>query len=110
MRGDVVESPRVVVRFEAGGVARVVCSGEFDLDSVGLLAQACDGEAADAEPLVVDVAGLEFADSSYLSVLVRLRRTRKLVLGGPVPDQFRRLLEMTGVLPLFEIRDSTGTL
>ncbi|MFD6879704.1 MULTISPECIES: STAS domain-containing protein [unclassified Streptomyces] len=103
-----METPTVVVRSEAGGVARVVCSGEFDIDSVGLLAEACDGEAADAELLVVDVAGLAFADSSYLSVLVRLRRTRKLVLEGPLPDQFRRLLEMTGVLPVFEIRDGTA--
>ncbi|MDX2389517.1 MULTISPECIES: STAS domain-containing protein [unclassified Streptomyces] len=104
-----MESPTVVVRSEAGGVARVVCSGEFDLDSVGLLAQACDGEAAGAELLVVDVARLAFADSAFLSVLVRLRRTRQLVLEGPVPDRFRRLLEMTGVLPLFEIRDGTGS-
>ncbi|MFD6878443.1 MULTISPECIES: STAS domain-containing protein [unclassified Streptomyces] len=89
-----------------------MCSGEFDMDSVDLLAQACDGEAAAAaaaaEVLVVDVAGLEFADPSFLSVLVCLRRTRKLVLEGPMPDQFRRLLEMTGVLPVFEIRDSTA--
>ncbi|MEU9032015.1 STAS domain-containing protein [Streptomyces sp. NPDC048383] len=86
-----------------------MCSGEFDLDSVGLLAQACDGEAAGAELLVVDVAGLESADSSFLRVLVRLRRTRKLVLQGPVPRQFQRLLEMTGVLPLCEIWNGTGS-
>ncbi|MFD3681301.1 hypothetical protein [Streptomyces sp. NPDC058613] len=41
-------------------------------------------------------------------MLVRLRHTRQLVLEGPVPSQFRRLLEMTGVLPLFEIQDGTG--
>ncbi|MEU9032588.1 hypothetical protein AB0D46_34800 [Streptomyces sp. NPDC048383] len=27
---------------------------------------------------------------------------------GPVPSQFQRLLEMRGVLLLFEIRDGTG--
>ncbi|MEU9032794.1 STAS domain-containing protein [Streptomyces sp. NPDC048383] len=85
-----------------------MCSGEFDLDSVGLLTDACDGGAAEAELLVVDVAGLEFADSSFLGVLVHLRNTRNLVLEGPVPSQLRRLLEMTGVLPLFEIRDGTA--
>ncbi|MEU9033235.1 hypothetical protein AB0D46_38220 [Streptomyces sp. NPDC048383] len=56
----------------------------------------------------MDVARPAFADSAFLSVLVRLRRTRRLVLGGPVPDQLRRLVEMTGVLPLFEIRDGAG--
>ncbi|MFD3720024.1 hypothetical protein [Streptomyces sp. NPDC058674] len=56
----------------------------------------------------MDVAGLEFADSTVLGVLVRLRHTRNLVLGGPVPDQLRRLLKMAGVLPLFEIRDGTA--
>ncbi|MGW7315766.1 STAS domain-containing protein [Streptomyces sp. NPDC054865] len=103
-----MESPRVVVRSEAGGVARVVCSGEFDLASVGLLAEACDGEAAGAALLVVDVTGLTFADSTVLGVLIRLRHTRNLVLQGPVPSQLLRLLGMTGVLPLFEIRDGTA--
>ncbi|MEU9027107.1 STAS domain-containing protein [Streptomyces sp. NPDC048383] len=102
-----MEAPTVAVRSETGGVCRVVCSGEFDLDSIGLLADACDRQAADADLLVVDVAGLTFADSAFLGVLVRLRHTRRLVLAGPVPGQLRRLLEMTGVLPLFEIRDDS---
>ncbi|MEU9027078.1 hypothetical protein AB0D46_05995 [Streptomyces sp. NPDC048383] len=41
-------------------------------------------------------------------MLIRLRLTRQPVLEGPVPSQFRRSLEMTGVLSVFEIRDGTA--
>lgn len=100
-----MKTPRVTVRSEADGVDVVVCAGEFDLDTAGVLAAACDREAAGAALLVLDVARVEFADSSFLNVLIRLRNTRPVVLGGPLPAQLRRLLEMTGALELFEVRD-----
>ncbi|MFJ8210447.1 STAS domain-containing protein [Streptomyces sp. NPDC096033] len=59
-------------------------------------------------PLVVDVAGVSFADSSFLNVLVRLRNTRPLALQGPLTRQLRRVMELTGVLDLFDIRDRPG--
>lgn len=99
-----MEPPKVTVRREAGGVCVVVCAGEFDMDHDEKVAAACAGEAADAARLVLDVARVTFADSSFLSLLVRLRNTRDLVLQGPVPGQLHRLLEMTGALDLFEIR------
>ncbi|MEU9034116.1 STAS domain-containing protein [Streptomyces sp. NPDC048352] len=101
-----MESPRVTVRAEADGACVVVCSGEFDLDTVGELEAVCAQEAAGAQRLVLDVSGVVFADSSFLNVLLGLRNRRPLVLEGPLPHQLHRLLEMTGVLPLFEVRDS----
>ncbi|WP_167739536.1 STAS domain-containing protein [Streptomyces subrutilus] len=100
-----MESPTVTVRSEADGVYVVACKGEFDQDTVGVLADACDGEASGASLLVVDVAGVLFADSAFLNVLIRLRNTRRLVLAGPVPHQLHRLLELTGALALFEFRE-----
>ncbi|MFK0223676.1 STAS domain-containing protein [Streptomyces vinaceus] len=104
-----MESPRVTVRWEDDGTAVVVCGGEFDLDTVGALARACEGEATAAELLVLDVTGVAFADSTFLNELLRLRRSRLVVLAGPLPSQLRRMLEMTGALTLFEVRDDAAT-
>ncbi|MFE9933663.1 STAS domain-containing protein [Streptomyces sp. NPDC005533] len=98
----------MTVRTEAGGVYVVCCSGEFDQDTVGALKAACDHEAADAALLVLDVKDVVFADSSFLNTLLALRNTRPLVLAGPLRDQLQRLLEMTGALPLFGMRDGSA--
>ncbi|MEU8779794.1 STAS domain-containing protein [Streptomyces sp. NPDC048606] len=103
-----MQTPTVRVRSQEDGRAVVECAGEFDIDSVDLLRQACAGPAADAKLLVLDVARVEFADSSFLNELIRLRQERELALAGPLPRQLRRLLEMTGALALFEIRDDTA--
>lgn len=102
-----MESPRVTVRSEPDGVSVIVCSGEFDLDTNGVLLTACQREAG-AGLLVLDVTQVTFADSAFLNVLIQLHHTRPLVLAGPLPGQLHRLLEMTGALDLFEIRDNTG--
>ncbi|MFE5534697.1 STAS domain-containing protein [Streptomyces sp. NPDC056492] len=102
-----MDSPSVTVRSEPDGVWVVVCSGEFDLDTTGRLAAACDrDDVAGAHLLVLDVAGVTFADSSFLNVVLRLRNGRSLVLVGPLPSQLERLLAMTGALALFTVRDS----
>ncbi|MFC9818105.1 STAS domain-containing protein [Streptomyces virginiae] len=104
-----MQAPQVMVRAEADGVRVVVCSGEFDLDTTGLLVDACDVRPVPADLLVVDVRQVAFGDSSFLNALIRLRNTRHLVLRGPLPSQLHRMLEMTGALPLFEVRDSEQT-
>lgn len=103
--GDQMEAPTVAVRWDSNGTAVVACAGEFDMDTVGTLSRACEGEAASAELLVLDVTRVVFADSTFLNELLRLLHSRPVVLAGPLPDQLRRVLEMTGALALFEIRD-----
>ncbi|MFG2342021.1 STAS domain-containing protein [Streptomyces yangpuensis] len=100
-------APKVTVGTDADGVRLIVCSGEFDLDTTGLLVEACEGGAAVAEPLILDVTQVTFADSSFLNAVIRLRNTRPLTLRGPLPKQLHRVMEMTGALALFEIRDTT---
>lgn len=102
-----MELPAVRVRPEADGVCVVVCSGEFDQDTVGMLVDACDTEASGAKLLVLDVARVLFADSAFLNVMIRLRNSRRMALAGPVPHQLHRLLELTGALDLFEVRDDS---
>ncbi|MFJ9597884.1 STAS domain-containing protein [Streptomyces virginiae] len=72
----------MTLRPEPDGVWVVGCTGEFDLDTTGKLADACDRDAADARLLVLDVTGATFADSSFLNVLIRLNNSRSLVLAG----------------------------
>ncbi|MFE7185105.1 STAS domain-containing protein [Streptomyces erythrochromogenes] len=102
-----MQAPQVTVRAEADGVRVVVCSGEFDLDTTGLLVDACDIRPVPAGLLVVDVRQVAFGDSSFLNALIRLRNTRPLALRGPLPKQLQRMMEMTGALALFDIRDTT---
>lgn len=102
-----MQARQVTVRAEADGVRVVVCSGELDLDTTGLLVNACDIRPVPAGLLLVDVQQVAFGDSSFLNALIRLRNTRPLVLRGPLPGQLHHMLEMTGALPLFEVRDST---
>ncbi|MFD6109433.1 STAS domain-containing protein [Streptomyces yangpuensis] len=101
-----MQEPQVAVRAEADGVRVVVCSGEFDLDTTGLLVDACDVRPMPAGLLVVDVRQVTFGDSSFLNALIRLRNTRRLALLGPLPNQLHRMMQMTGALPLFEICDT----
>ncbi|MFG2667048.1 STAS domain-containing protein [Streptomyces sp. NPDC048387] len=103
-----MDSPTVTVRTEVDGTRVLVCSGEFDLDTVATVTAACEQEAAHQQVLVVDVARLGFADSSFLNVLVTLRKRRPVVLVGPLPLQLQRLLELTGALALFEVREPSS--
>lgn len=94
------------------GAAVVQLFGELDLASAPEL-QACLGEVvAGTDPevvLYVDLAELSFCDSTGISALVRAanairRNGRRLVLRRPRPG-VRRVLEITGVISMFEIED-----
>jgi anti-anti-sigma factor len=87
-----------------GGPAVVVAGGQLDLAAVQALRERMD--AADGAGLVIDVEGVTFVDSSALRELLQARarlaeRATGLVLAA-VPHPFRRLLELTGTLDLFE--------
>lgn len=77
-------------------------SGELDMASAPLLAQELERTAdRDVDRVVVDVAELEFCDSSGLAVLMSWHqrceeRGRQLVLRSPQPSLVR-LLEITAV-------------
>ncbi|MFJ6940408.1 STAS domain-containing protein [Streptomyces sp. NPDC101132] len=91
----------------------VVLGGELDVDRAPMLAEAL--EMAIDQPggpveIVLDVAGLEFCDSSGLNVLLRAHSNaqghgKRLSLRAPRP-QLRRLLALTGSERLFPITDT----
>jgi anti-sigma B factor antagonist len=94
------------------GLAAVAVSGEVDIttapDLRAWLTRALDDGAA---KVVLDLSGVEFMDSSGLSVLVGAHR-RLARLGGRlgivgVSPIVARLLSVTGLHRIFDVRDVT---
>ncbi|MGW2586349.1 STAS domain-containing protein [Streptomyces virginiae] len=104
-----MEQQVVVLQYE-GGIRVIVCEGEFDQDTLRPLTEA--GMAAAADPdvtrIILDVSRVVFADSSMLNLMVRLLRSGRLVLAGPVPHQLDRLLELTQARDLFPTAESVA--
>ncbi|MEU8461730.1 STAS domain-containing protein [Streptomyces sp. NPDC029003] len=92
--------------------ARVIsCAGEFDLDTLGPLEAACSAAGADpgVRRIVLDVAALTYADSSFLNLMLRVLRTGRLVVAGPVPSQLARVLDLTETRSVFRIADDIAS-
>jgi anti-anti-sigma factor len=96
-----------------GGDQAVVIgvSGELDLASSPALEHELErGSASHAELVIVDLRGLDFMDSTGLSVLVRANQRatengrRFAVVKGP--QQVQRLLSLTGVADRLTLADS----
>lgn len=97
----------MTVAVALGEPSTVTVTGEADLEGVGPLRRALDG-ALDHHPhLVIDLAGVTFADSTFLSTLLLARQTA-LEQAGSVrlrapSDIVRHLLDLTGALELFPV-------
>lgn len=89
---------------ENSGAAVVAVVGEIDAHTCGDLASALDEViGAGAHSVTLDVAGVEFIDSSGLRVLIQANERLepgRLGLRGP-NETFRRLLEITGLQDVF---------
>ncbi|MEU6890263.1 STAS domain-containing protein [Streptomyces sp. NPDC046557] len=97
------DHPRVRVLLDEEDVRVVVLSGEFDIDSVGPVAEVLADAAREGVRRVVDIARVTFADSSLLNILLTGDREDHLVLAGPVPEQFAQLLMLFGAASELEI-------
>jgi len=94
----------------ADGVLIFTVRGEIDIASAPrLAAELRRAEASDAELVVIDLADVEFIDSSGLHALLkgreRLARNGRRFSLARVSSQVRRLLELTGTLGLFSVED-----
>jgi anti-sigma B factor antagonist len=103
-------SPLLTVdRLDEGQSTTLRLSGELDLSSAGQLeAVIGDVQAQGRGPLTIDLAALTFMDSTGMAVLVRAHRAgaeagRPVILANP-GRQTRRLLELAGLLELFDVR------
>lgn len=92
---------RVDVRTDQGATV-IAVSGELDLASSPILEERLDQVfGSDPTPVILDLRGLDFMDSTGLSVLIKAHQTaeeaaRRLYLVKG-PPQVQRLLSLTGV-------------
>ena len=97
-----LEEPLTVEVASQGDEVVLVLVGELDPHTAPILRAAIDDAVTDnTSSLVLDVAGLQFIDSSGLRVIISAHKVMdeqggRLVLRAPT-DNTRRLLEITGL-------------
>jgi anti-sigma B factor antagonist len=84
-------------------------SGEIDIATVGEFASAAREQLAGG-PLLIDLHGVSFMDSSGLRALIGLLRECEqegwtFVIGGDLHRNVKQLLEMTGMLAALPIQE-----
>ena len=87
---------------------RVRVSGEVDLSTAPELERALVQEICAAREVLLDLSGVSFIDSSGLHAIVTAARAAQsnggaLSLDSRLPDQARRVLEITGLQSLVEV-------
>lgn len=100
---------RVVTAHQGDGVV-VALAGDLDLSTAPSLLRRLQALVClPIESLTLDLRDLAFLDSTGVSTLIEARRSARehhvaLRLVG-LPDQARQVLDLTGVLELFDIAD-----
>ncbi len=95
---------------ECDGRAVVALRGELDVVDAASVAAALTAVAVRAPEMIVDLAGLEFIDSSGLAALVLARKQARqaggdLLLAAP-QDQVLRVLAVTRLAGVFSVHAS----
>jgi anti-sigma B factor antagonist len=91
--------------------AQVVCvrvRGEIDLCTAPKLERALVHEICAAREVLLDLSGISFIDSSGLRAIVIAARAAQsnggaLALDSRLPDQARRVIEITGLQSLIQV-------
>lgn len=100
---------RLAVSLALGEPSVVTVTGEVDLHGIAPVQDAVDRALEHHPHVVLDLAGVDFGDSTFLSTLLQARlnaqeRSGSLVLLAP-SAQILRLLSITGALELFPVVD-----
>jgi anti-sigma B factor antagonist len=107
-----VRTGEIALERTDAGVAVVTISGEHDLSTAPGLGRRLKRLTGDSSPIVVDLSGATFIDSSILGAILAARRRagadRFAVVNSGSAEAVRRVLEVTGLkaaLPVHEVRD-----
>ncbi len=88
---------------DASGAPVVRLIGEIDISNADEIAAELDAVAREGSQLVIDLAGLEFMDSSGIAMLLRAAaRVDTLELRNP-SSTVRRIIECTGLTEILRI-------
>jgi anti-sigma B factor antagonist len=95
---------------ECSGQAVVTLSGELDVADAARVVAALAVTVAPQREIIVDLAGLEFIDSSGLAALIRVRKQARhaggdVLLAAP-QHQVLRVLALTRMLDDFSVHTS----
>jgi anti-sigma B factor antagonist len=86
----------------------VVLSGELDMASASTVSDTLDALADTERPVIVDLSGLDFIDSSGIHAILRPRPENGVVMLVCPPGNIQRVLTVTkidSVMPLYETLD-----
>jgi anti-sigma B factor antagonist len=107
-----VRTGEIALERTDAGVAVLTISGEHDLSTAPGLGTRLRRLTGDSSPIVVDLSGATFIDSSILGAILDARRRagsgRFAVVNAGDAEAVRRVLEVTGLqtaLPVHELRD-----
>jgi len=102
---DSVELPGVTAEVVAGAEPPMIrLAGELDLAGVDAVRRCIDGVlATGVDRLDIDLSGLEFIDSSGLSVLIATAKAVALSLHAPTPA-VRRVFAVTGLDEVWDLK------
>jgi anti-anti-sigma factor len=99
--------PRMTVTLTLGEPSVIVVAGDMDLDDIGTLRDAVDRALRHHPQLIFDLAGVTFADSTFLNTLL-IARESALEQAGSVSllapsTVVHHLLAITGAAALFSV-------
>ncbi|MGW2492225.1 STAS domain-containing protein [Streptomyces sp. NPDC001606] len=92
-------------QYECGGAWVIAAHGSYDIHSVPPLEAALNAAVRKHAKVVLDASGIDFADSSFLNLLIRAHQTGTLRVAAP-PRQLQRLFVITGTDAVLEIRET----
>ncbi|MFI9252754.1 STAS domain-containing protein [Streptomyces sp. NPDC053069] len=92
-------------QYECGGAWVIAAHGSYDIHSIPPLAEALNAAVRKHAKVVLDASGVDFADSSFLNLLIRAHQTGTVRVAAP-PRQLQRLFVITGADAVLEIRET----
>jgi anti-sigma B factor antagonist len=105
-----VEPNRIELDRSDSGVVVVVLTGEHDVYTAPSLRDRINSVIAERSSFVIDLTPATFVDSSVLRVLLEARREAEeaglgfaVALGDGEAPGVRRVLEVTGLMPVFPV-------
>lgn len=94
-------------QYESCGAWVVAACGSYDMDSIPPLAEALNAAVRNHAKVVLDASGIDFADSSFLKLLLLAHQTGTLHVAAP-QEQLRRLFEITGIDTVLAVRETVN--
>ncbi|HWU08196.1 MAG TPA: STAS domain-containing protein [Streptomyces sp.] len=94
-RSEASDRPVAVDQYPLDGAWVVVAAGELDMDTVPALQEALEAGAASHSSVVLDAGAITFADSTALTLLLRMDRSTTFRIAAPGPALLQ-LMQITG--------------